>query len=660
MESNKNKIGITSSFINSLWRYIKLSFHILTYYHILTGLVLISLCSSYIFLFNYSNFEGYELNSTCKEVLLNVLHRFNLTSFNDIQVFSVINSISKSLTIIFSLVITLYIFTFREQKGISPSASYKNDKNKLVLWFMLILLYTMSYSFIVAINFSVRLEKLKLEVANQMKEMKLTISAGMYPLIFIWGLLIIISLVFVIFTLISLFNSMNINYMLKKSIKTAGKDIKFIRSYIDLYFSNKVVQKKYGHLHFNIESIYQSLKYTVENNMNKEFDDRIGELYNVLKVLNSSHNNVKVSSYLLMNEKNLKQEFNTSKSMFLDLNSTILKNTLTLINYLYKNDHYNKGKVALEMYFSMYSKNAEPILRKQFIESLDELLSSTDLNNGQKLNCILNGLTFLLKDDVFIIYKKLIIKLISHENVKLLTSVVYALKSHILDEDGTEIKNNNPVTAVSPGDPSSPLDGEEVASSVSVELKREIKLPNPEIDRNKSLKDNVVIILLQCLLKSIEISHYSSTGFLIKCIVTNFQSEELNRGFKTLETNPDTFTSFYEDYDDGNEVKDKIIKKSELNSETYNYCLKKLYIMLYAQQKFAVKNKLWFIDSGKEFKYIDYTCVLNKCDYLPYLLIKIYAAGSKYGLSFLQDKTFLREIMLELKMNKKDIARILK
>ncbi|MDL2419366.1 hypothetical protein ACTIGL_27835 (plasmid) [Bacillus shihchuchen] len=113
-----------------------------------------------------------------------------------------------------------------------------------------------------------------------------------------------------------------------------------------------------------------------------------------------------------------------------------------------------------------------------------------------------------------------------------------------------------------------------MASSVSVELKREIKLPNPEIDRNKSLKDNVVIILLQCLLKSIEISHYSSTGFLIKCIVTNFQSEELNRGFKTLETNPDTFTSFYEDYDDGNEVKDKIIKKSELNSETYNYCLK--------------------------------------------------------------------------------------
>lgn len=74
---------------------------------------------------------------------------------------------------------------------------------------------------------------------------------------------------------------------------------------------------------------------------------------------------------------------------------------------------------------------------------------------------------------------------------------------------------------------------------------------------------------------------------------------------------------------------------------------------------FAVKNKLWFIDSLREFEYIDYTCVLNKCDYLPYLLKKIYAAGSKYGLSFLQDKNFLREIMLELKMNKKDIARIL-
>ncbi|MDL2419365.1 hypothetical protein ACTIGL_27830 (plasmid) [Bacillus shihchuchen] len=226
-----------------------------------------------------------------------------------------------------------------------------------------------------------------------MKEMKLTISAGMYPLIFIWGLLIIISLVFVIFTLISLFNSMNINYMLKNLLKLREKILSSYGHILIYTFQIKWC-KKYGHLHFNIESIYQSLKYTVENNMNKEFDDRIGELYNVLKVLNSSHNNVKVSSYLLMNEKNLKQEFNTSKSMFLDLNSTILKNTLTLINYLYKNDHYNKGKVALEMYFSMYSKNAEPILRKQFIESLDELLSSTDLNNGQKLNCILNGLTF--------------------------------------------------------------------------------------------------------------------------------------------------------------------------------------------------------------------------------------------------------------------------
>ncbi|HDR4391978.1 hypothetical protein ACQVQT_24505 [Bacillus paranthracis] len=659
MKSNKEQIGILNSFIKPSWRYIKLSFHILNHYHILTALVLITLFSSYIFLFNYNNFQDYNLNSNFKEVILNVLHRFNLTSFSDIQIFSIINSVSKSLTVIFSLVITLYIFTFREQKGISPSASYKNDKNKLVLWFMSILLYTMSYSFILSINFSVRLEKLKLEVANQIKEMKLSISAGMYPLILIWGLLIIISLVFVGITLWSLFNSMNVNYMLKRSIKTAEKDIKFIRSYIDLYFSNDVVQKKYSHLHFNIESIYQSLKYTAENNMNKEFDDRIGELCNVLKVLNDNYNNVKVSSHLLMNEKNSKQEFNRSKSMFLDFNSTILKNTLTLINYLYKNHHYNKGKVVLEMYFSMYSKNAEPILRKQFIESLDELLSSTDLNNAQKLNCILNGLTFLLKDDVFIIYKKLIIKLISHENVKLLTSVVYALKSHILDEDGTETINNNPITAVSSGNPSSSLDGEEVASSVSVEFKRDIKLPNPEIDRIKYLKDNVVIILLQCLLKSIEISHYSSTGFLIKCIVTNFQSEELNRGFKTLETNPDTFTSFYEDYDDGNEVKDEIAKKSELNSETYNYCLKKLYIMLYAQQKFAVKNKLWFIDSLKEFEYIDYTSVLNKCDYLPYLLKKIYAAGSKYGLSFLQDKNFLREIMLELKMNKKDIARIL-
>ncbi|MDA2462537.1 hypothetical protein ACTFO8_21820 [Bacillus cereus group sp. MYBK65-1] len=561
-------------------------------YPIFLFILILSLC---IFPYCLKGWQNADLSFQAKNFILNFLDIIGYKGFNDTQVQTIILTMSKLLGVIFSLVITLYTFTYRELKGISPSASYKNDKNKLVLNFMMVLLFTMLYSYILSTNFAT-----KLTITGNVS---LAISNAMYPLLLIWIVLFVFSLILVANTLKSLFKTMNINLMLKATIHDAEQDIYCLITIIRKPIYKALLQDTYKRLHFNIESIYQMLKYTADNNMNNEFEANIKKLNTVFQTLKSPYNKYEIdniSTHLL----------HTDREEYLDITSTILRNTISLINHLYKNQHFNKGQKIIEIYFSIYSKNDEPKLKSQFIENLDDLLNSADLDNTQQIKCIIQGLTKLSDEDTLIIYKNLIMRLIVKKDIKLLTSVVYALKLHLIDRKQTVSSQQNNI----------------ILQAMYTRIKH-----------------NVVIILLQCLLKSVEISHYNNTGFLIKYIVTNFTNKEINHGLNTLIKNRHTFTSFYEER---TEQKNDM---PEINQETYDYCLQKLYILLYAQQQFALDQKLWFAKTDDDYEssiYLQET--LYQCTYTPYIISKIYSAKDKYGLLFLKDTDFMGKIMRKI------------
>ncbi|MEN2466171.1 hypothetical protein AAIB49_08955, partial [Ornithinibacillus sp. JPR2-1] len=187
-----------------------------------------------------------------------------------------------------------------------------------------------------------------------------------------------------------------------------------------------------------------------------------------------------------------------------------LRNILSLINYLYTEKHYNKARNMVSLYFSLYI-DGEPNLRNNFMKSLNEFLASLDTNNSRQLRAFLDEIDNIAKEQTLTTYHKILMNLVLQNNVKVLTNVVYDFKS-ILEEDIDKLGRYKG-------------------------FKKYVAL-----GKFKRLEQQVLFILMQCLLKSIEISHYSSVGFLVKYLITNFKAKEINEAFLLLKENPNIFT----------------------------------------------------------------------------------------------------------------------
>ncbi|MEH7574422.1 hypothetical protein, partial [Cytobacillus firmus] len=295
-----------------------------------------------------------------------------------------------------------------------------------------------------------------------------------------------------------------------------------------------------------------------------------------------------------------------------------LRNSLSLTLHLYKNNHFNKGKKSTEVYFSLFL-DGENSLKQHFTLSLNEFLDSLDTSNERQIKHFLSGLRKLPEDSTLIIYKNLILKLIIKGNIGLLTSVVYDFKEHIVG-------------------------GNEQAKQKSNSMFRVIAAQN-----QIKMKKNAIVILLQSLVKAIEISQYGTAGFLVKFMVTNFNGEDMDDAYKGLKQNHTAFTSILEYSDDSpDKQEDNEIGLVGLNIETFDYCCKKMRILLYGQQRFAKKERLWFTHNKEINNLLDIGIDFHDCTFSHYVMKKVESASSKYGMLFFDDEEIMWDIYCKL------------
>lgn len=529
---------------------------------------------------------------------------------------TVIATVIGSLTIVTSLLSAIYVFTHREQKSVSPSASTDSHKNLMVTALICLMIFNIIFGYL-TINEYTRL----LNAPGYEPSLVVTknLLSKITLLCLTHGLLLYLVVNFIKY----LFKTMSVDSMLEDSVKQTRKSLDDVLYTYRVEEQDKLEEaeeqdkpketekhkesrkirgfgefliERYRRLHFSFESVFQNLKFAAEHNMNKEFQENIEEfkreVLDKIKGKCDTYEDIKdVHHYLLTKD----------KKEFIDLYNSALRSNLALVSNLMKNQRYNKAKEIVSLYFYMYIRN-NPTLSKIFKISLNDFLDFIDTDDERQLLILLDGINEIPKREALVIYKFLLMKMVNKNELKNLTNVVYSFKN--------------------------------------------------ENEQEPFTRNSVIVILLQILIKSIEISNYQITGFLVKFLITNFKGEDLAKGLMILKKKRDSFSSVLEEGEIIEGISENGVSAIKINDETFDYCFKKALILLYGQHLYSIDQKMWFIiDRNETGKEIELRKEFENCPYSEYIMNKTKAASSKHGLLFFEDKPIMEKIHDDLNLN---------
>lgn len=521
-----------------------------------------------------------------------VTGKIGIINVQDNDIKNIIFTIISSLTVIISVISAIYVFTYREQKSVAPSASTDNQKNKLVIRVICCMIFNVVFGSLLVSKYT--------ELMGKTWYSKQSLSAT--KKIFSGDLLLLLTLLLLVHLIIKLFNylfkSMSVDRMLEDSVINTSKSFDKILYSDRSPIFKKLLEKRYKQFHYNLESVFQNFKFAAENNMNKEFHENINKFEElVIKKFNeftTRYDIGLVHSYLVREDGN----------QFLEAYRSALRSNFSLISSSMKNQQYNKAQDLVNLYFKMYIREEQFV--RLFQNNLAFYIDTLDTGDEKQLSIFLQGVSRLPKSQTFFVHKYVAMKLINKNQLINLTNAVYDLKNQY---------------------------------------------------DNRIFKEQYVVILLQNLIKSIEISNYAIAGFLVKFLVTNFPGKVINRSLNTVKANPTLFTTIWEEKQE-NEDEDEFKGINEhpdypikINDETFHYCLRKAFMLLYGQHLYSIRKKLWFMknrkETGEEIKLGE---EFGDCDYSEYLIGKVNAASSKYGLLFFEEDEVMKDIYKKLKI----------
>ncbi|MED3536221.1 hypothetical protein ABEX53_04145 [Bacillus toyonensis] len=513
---------------------------------------------------------------------------FDIEHLYDETIKTSITTFISSLTIIISLLSAVYVFTHREQKSVSPSASTDNKKNGLVILVICLMIFNIVFGCLIVGEYNGLLSEKSYVISRE-------ITKSLYSRIIFLCLTLLVLITLIVELIKYLFKTMSIDDMLTDSVKQASKQFETLL-YMDRSEEfNAFLECRYRKLHFSLESVFQNLKFAAEHNMNREFEENIEAFKAVITRMKETEDKYEIkhiATYLLNND----------NSKFINAYNSALRSNLSLISSLMKNQQYNKANKAVLLYFHMFL-DSDDKFKKVFKMSLNDFLDFMDTSDERQLLIFLEGLDKIPKDQTYITYKFLLMKLINKNQIKNLTNLVYDSKKY---------------------------------------------------SEYPKLKGLTLGILLQNLIKSIEISNYNITGFLVKFLITNFSGQDLNRRLLVLKTNRHSNSSVLEANETIDGINENGVFAIKINDETFDYCFKKAFILLFAQHLYSVENNLWYTEkwneNGNEIKLNE---EFQGCNYSKYIMDKIQAASSKYGLLAFQDEKVMKAVYKEIKLSYK-------
>lgn len=520
---------------------------------------------------------------------------------------SVIYPLTKSLisiNLFFAVpfVITLFYFYFRQQRNVSESYLVHNDLSLLKLLFGFILLELMiTYGNIFGQN-----------GGNGS-------SSILYGnLLCLTGLLVWITC-FVQFV----FNMLKADSLIEKS----NKEIKRLENIISILslFRYKKTEKLFNYdlilreLNWKFEVFYQEIFYIVDKNLNITYK--------------------KASIYLIENLIHLQalsDEISESRysSEYLELYKNILKNHKRLFALLHEKD---RGIEEHDILFSMFDFYPGILASieddQQFGQVVDEFYCqfwsiALDLSENNRseflkfINELMNKVKYPQeKRNICVVLKSLMVKAVEKENLSFLTELCY-LQMKFVNHLSSDLQKQQLCT--------------DTIGNVSIELKN---VANAMQKKRKDLKKTskyyqgiLTFSLIQAGVKTIELSQYTLTGFLVKYIVTNFNYEEISNAICNV-----LDKKIYQDEKLNSLELTKLLNVYfSINPKTAVYCMKKLILLIQAQQEFQYNNNNSIISfnilneySGDEFYKNDNFTVM-------YCIEKILSVSDKYGLLALE------------------------
>ncbi|MEK5318178.1 hypothetical protein NSS94_02690 [Paenibacillus sp. FSL L8-0644] len=373
-----------------------------------------------------------------------------------------------------------------------------------------------------------------------------------------------------------------------------------------LKYSFAKFQKKmyFNRLYDNVETLYQLMFLSIDKSTSTYYDYCVKNWNRILSDIHEKPENQKYISGPSLTK---------GDDLYLNLYKCILNNQINLLIKLIKSHRFEDANIAFEMLEKLESKKSAYYTALHEIAILSFKLDILDtilirLNNIMETYRHKNDSV----NDVNIIFKQLLIIAIENNDVKSLSRIVYSMLKNFKTED-MRLKNGRiPIPFMA--------------------------TPEQNIQQNEC----IIYMLFQALVKTIELSHYSCTGFLIKFMVTNFKGDIIKRVYSIVIDNLITNKKQESPYLKNNVISNVAVSFN-FNSTTIRYCFEKMSLLLYCQQKFVLRKGILINFNNTVEPVIKISGIKFEVDYL---VEKIKKAGDKYGLLFFSSK-FVDEAGIE-------------
>ncbi len=538
---------------------------------------------------------------------------------SDKLVSSFIDGIVKFIAFSIPLTFTFYYFVCREQKAIAESSL--NAKNTPLTHFLLISVLT----FIIGFYLNTLIGN-----ANS-DDLKYTSQNITRLFIFVILLLVLVGAGYK--AACYLLESINIRFLLQRVLRNLKNELVILLNLNTLKKQDRFSKKIYNNLFYSVESVYQMLIQTVAKDMTEVFDSNYTSWKEVLKTIQNENENERRNILLLSNDP---QNYSA-------LYKSILKNHLSLIIGLYNKNKIQEGYQAVCDLFSLspeadIDSTDNELLNNYNHLMLDYLAILSELSlflykNGIGIHPIIQNIRKMPLyrigiDNIICVYRMLIIKAVEQNDVKLLVTLTYALTSpvEILCRSSQKSKITDFKSRM------------EMVVCKTIAANDEKK---DEEDDDDELHDlgTCLYVLLNAALKSVELSHYSCVGFIIKYVASNFPSDITNNVYCKLVANRGIDLKF-DDFDLGKQLG---LDSFNINDKTATYCLEKLSILFYGQQKYLSEKQVMICHIPETFLEISKLISQNH----EYIFTKLEKGKSKYGLVWMEE-TFMGNLGKDL------------
>ena len=410
------------------------------------------------------------------------------------------------------------------------------------------------------------------------------------------------------------FKRLKVKYIISE---TCSEIDELLRS-VNLFYWGKFIETiLFEELKWKFEILFQVLYYAIGKNINIIYVESLSQVMASICLLNSV-----ILSSAEIEQRN--EVFNSSIVLY----KHILKRYVQLCILLYNSQQYSDFERTIDTLFEFYPKRIAELSDDSSIDFLDEFfcsfwaigiyLSSKNRSDFQnfvkKILRICNPGQERLEFCVF--FKALLVRAVENDDLKFLTELCYLQKLFLDDIANISEK-------ILAGDKS---------EDSQKEIELTIKNAMQDLKPKKYYEGILLYALLQAVVKTIELGSYRQTGFLVKYIVSNYEMSELRNVICHLIAH-----DVYKDEKlNSMELTKKLKVYFSINPQTAWYCMKKLILLLRAQQLFR------FQSSSDKKKILDFDIVSDKAQEFDkqYCIDKIINVGNSYGMLAINRKWF--------------------